>query len=56
MSLACREEIGLVGRVGQGCYDETAPVEFQLIAVQPVLLPARIAYTAASGEEFLPSS
>jgi len=30
MSLTCREEIGRVGRVGQGGYGETAHVEFEL--------------------------
>ena len=30
MSLTCHGEIGRVGRVGEGCYEETAPVEFRL--------------------------
>ena len=38
MSLTCHEEIGRVGRVGRGCYEETASVEFKLIATPlPVL-------------------
>ena len=30
MSLTYHEKIGRVGRVGRGCYEKTAPVEFQL--------------------------
>jgi len=30
MSLTCHEEIGRVGRVRRGCYEETARVEFKL--------------------------
>ena len=39
MSLTYHEEIGRVGRVGRGCYEETAPVEFKLYAT--ILLDAR---------------
>jgi len=30
MSLTCQEEIERVGRVGRGCYEETAAVKFRL--------------------------
>jgi len=30
MSLTCHEEIGRIGRVGRGCYEETALVKFKL--------------------------
>jgi len=30
MSLTSYEEIGRVGRVGRGCYEENGPVEFDL--------------------------
>jgi len=29
MSLTCHKKIGRVGRVGRGCYEETAAVEFR---------------------------
>jgi len=51
MSLRSHEEIGRVGRVGRGCYEKTALVEFTLYGALNILEQRSACKTCPSGND-----